>query len=151
MIEMLPDGLRVVRRVNAGREDAFDAWVNPSRLRAWFGPAGTTVVAVDGELRVGEQYRLQVRHDDGSVVELIWRFREIVPPERLVFGWMVGSGPRVGNVETVVTITFRDGGSFTEIALEHTGEQSDEQRRMFAAGWTDCFAGLEKALLHQAV
>ena len=150
MIEMLPDGLRVVRRVRAGREDAFDAWVNPTRLRAWFGPVGTTVIAVDGELRVGEQYRLQVRREDGSVDQLIWSFREIVPPERLVFGWTVGSGPSAGNVETVVTITFRDGGSFTEIALEHTGEHTDEQRQMFAAGWTDCFEGLD-ALLHQLV
>jgi uncharacterized protein YndB with AHSA1/START domain len=148
MIEMLPDGLRVVRRVSAGREDAFDAWVNPARLRAWFGPVGTTVLAVDGELRVGEQYRLHVRYEDGSVDELIWSFREIVPPERLVFGWMVGSGPSAATVETVVTITFRDGGTFTEIALEHTGEQTDQQRQMFAAGWTDCFAGLE-SLLHQ--
>ncbi|HET6871136.1 MAG TPA: SRPBCC family protein [Solirubrobacteraceae bacterium] len=147
---MLPDGLRVVRRVRAGREDAFDAWVNPARLRAWFGPAGTSVVAVDGELRVGEQYRLHVRHEDGSVVALIWSFREIVPPERLVFGWSVAAGPSAGSVETVVTITFRDRGSFTEIALEHTGEQTDQQRQMFAAGWTDCFAGLE-ALLHQSV
>jgi uncharacterized protein YndB with AHSA1/START domain len=150
MIEMLPDGLRVVRRVRTGREDAFDAWVNPARLRAWFGPVGTSVVAVDGELRVGEQYRLYVRHEDGSVDELIWRFREIVPPERLVFGWAVGSGPSAGSAETVVTITFRDDGSFTEIALEHTGEQTDQQRQMFAAGWTDCFAGLE-TLLHQSV
>jgi uncharacterized protein YndB with AHSA1/START domain len=150
MIEMLPDGLRVVRRVRAGREDAFDAWVNPERLRAWFGPVGTTVVAVDGELRVGEQYRLHVRHEDGSVDELIWSFREIVAPERLVFGWAVGSGPSAHSSESVVTIIFRDGGSFTEIELEHTGVQADRQRQMFAAGWSDCFAGLEK-LLHQSV
>jgi uncharacterized protein YndB with AHSA1/START domain len=148
VIEMLPDGLRVVRRVRAGREDAFDAWVNPVRLQAWFGPVGTTVVAVDGELRVGEQYRLHVRHQDGSVDELIWSFREIVPSERLVFGWTVASGPSAGSAETVVTITFRDSGSFTEIALEHTAVQADQQRRMFAAGWADCFAGLA-ALLHQ--
>jgi uncharacterized protein YndB with AHSA1/START domain len=150
MIEMLPDGLRVVRRVRTGREDAFDAWVNPARLRAWFGPVGTTLVAVDGELRVGAQYRLRIRHQDDSVDELIWSFREIVPPERLVFGWTVGSGPAAGNPETVVTVLFRDGGSFTEIQLEHTGAEADEERRMFASGWADCFAGLD-ALLHQSV
>lgn len=150
MIEMLPDGLRVVRRVRAERRDAFDAWVNPERLRAWFGPVGTTVVAVHGELRVGNEYKLQVRHQDGRIDELVWSFREIVPPERLVFGWTVGSGPSVVGPQTVVTITFRDGGSFTEIELEHTGVSSDQQRQMFAAGWTDCFAGLE-ALLHQLV
>jgi uncharacterized protein YndB with AHSA1/START domain len=150
MIEMLPEGLRVVRRVRAERRDAFDAWVNPKRLRAWFGPTGTKVVGVDGELRVGKQYKLRVRREDGRIDELVWSFREIVVPERLVFGWTVGSGPSAGSPETVVTITFRDSGSFTEIELEHTGVRADRERQMFASGWTDCFAGLE-ASLHQVV
>jgi uncharacterized protein YndB with AHSA1/START domain len=150
MIELIPDGLRVVRRVRAGRNDAFDAWVNPERLRAWFGPVGTSVVAVDGELRVGKEYTLSVRHEDGRIDELVWSFREIVPPERLVFGWTFGPGRSARGPETVVTITFRDGGSFTEIELEHTEVRADTDRQMFAAGWTDCFAGLD-ALLHQQV
>jgi uncharacterized protein YndB with AHSA1/START domain len=147
---MLPDGLRIVRRVRAGRPDAFDAWVNPERLRTWFGPVGTTVVGVDGELDVGKQYKLSIRNPDGRVDELVWSFREIVPPERLVFGWSVGSAPAAAGPETLVTITFRDGGSFTEIELEHTGVQAEPALRMFAAGWEGCFAGLER-LLHQVV
>lgn len=149
MIEMLPDGVRVVRRVCAGRREVFDAWVNPERLRAWFGPVGTTLVDVDGELGVGREYTLRVRHEDGRIDELVWSFREIVPPERLVFGWSVGGAP-AGGPQTVVTVTFRDAGSFTEIALEHTGVRDDQQLQMFVAGWTDCFAGLE-TLLHQVV
>ena len=150
MIEVLPDGLRVVRRVRTGRRDAFDAWVNPERLRAWFGPAGTTVVAVDGEFGVGKHYKLSVRHENGRLDELVWTFREIVPPERLVFGWSVGSAASAGAPQTLVTITFRESGSFTEIELEHTGVRTDRERQMFSAGWKGCFAGLE-ASLHQEV
>ncbi|HEY1566287.1 MAG TPA: SRPBCC family protein [Solirubrobacteraceae bacterium] len=145
MIERLPDGLRIVRRVRAAREDAFDAWVDPGRLRAWFGPAGATVITVDGELAVGRAYRLRVRREDGHVDDLIWSFREIAPPERLVFGWSVGPVP-AGASQTVVTITFRELGPFTEIQLDHTRVQSDPQREMFAAGWQACFAGLEASL-----
>lgn len=150
MIEMLPDGLRVVRRVRAARSDAFDAWVNPERLRAWFGPIGASVVAIEGALGVGQEYRLLIRHENGHVDEVVWSFHEIVPPERLVFGWSVGAGPTAGEHETVVTITFRDRETFTEIELEHTGVEADHQRQMFATGWEGCFAGLE-ALLHQVV
>jgi uncharacterized protein YndB with AHSA1/START domain len=146
MIERLPDGLRIVRRVHAAREDAFDAWVNPGRLRAWFGPSGAKVIAVDGELAVGREYRLRVLREDGQVDDLIWSFREIAPPERLVFGWNVGSVPAAGASQTVVTITFRELGPVTEIELQHTGVQSDPQREMFAAGWQACFAGLEASL-----
>jgi uncharacterized protein YndB with AHSA1/START domain len=150
MIEQLPDGLKVVRRVRATRRDAFDAWVNPERLRAWFGPLGSTVLAIDGELGVGLEYRLRIRRDDGHIDQLVWSFREIVPPERLVFGWSVGAEPSVGGPQTVVAISFRDAGQFTEIELEHTGVQSAQQREMFAAGWEGCFAGLE-AILHHTV
>jgi uncharacterized protein YndB with AHSA1/START domain len=146
MIERRPDGLRIVRRVRAAREDAFDAWVNPGRLRAWFGPVGTRVIAVDGELAVGREYRLRVRREDGQVDDLIWSFREIAPPERLVFGWSVGVAPPAGASQTVVTITFRELGPFTEIELEHSGVRSEPQREMFAAGWLGCFAGLETSL-----
>jgi uncharacterized protein YndB with AHSA1/START domain len=147
---MLPDGLRVVRRVCAARDDAFDAWVNPERLRAWFGPAGTSVVAVEGELGVGKQYRLRIRDQDGHVDDLVWIFIEIVPPERLVFGWSVGAEPAEAQSQTVVTVTFREREMFTEIELEHRGVHIDRQRQMVAAGWEACFAGLE-ALLHQVV
>jgi uncharacterized protein YndB with AHSA1/START domain len=150
MIEMLPDGLRVVRRVRAARDDAFDAWVNPERLRSWFGPAGARVVAVEGELGVGKQYRLSIRHEDGRVDELVWSFREIVAPERLVFGWSVAAGPVAVQPQTVVTITFREGDTFTEIELEHLGVETDHQRQMYAAGWEGCFAGLQ-VILHQDV
>jgi uncharacterized protein YndB with AHSA1/START domain len=146
MIELLRDGLRVVRRVRAVREDAFDAWVNPRRLRAWFGPVGATVVAVEGELEVGREYRLRVRHEDGRVDDLVWSFREIAPPERLVFGWSLGSGPVAGRTQTVVTITFRDHGPVTEIELEHSGVQTDRQRETIASGWVGCFAGLDESL-----
>ncbi|HEY1521091.1 MAG TPA: SRPBCC family protein [Solirubrobacteraceae bacterium] len=146
MIELLPDRLRVVRRVRAGREDAFDAWVNPRRLRGWFGPVGARVVAVEGELAVGREYRLRICHEDGRVDDLVWSFREIAPPERLVFGWSVGSGPAVGRAQTVVTITFRDRGPVTEIELEHSGVQTDQQRKTIASGWTGCFAGLDESL-----
>jgi uncharacterized protein YndB with AHSA1/START domain len=150
MIEMLPDGLRVVRRVHAPRDDAFDAWVNRERLRAWFGPVGASVIEVEGELGVGSEYRLRIRGADGHVDELVWSFREIVPPERLVFGWSIGSGPAAGHPQTVVTITFRDAGTFTEIELEHVGSRTEHERQLFAVGWEGCFAGLD-AILHREV
>lgn len=146
VIENLPDGLRVVRRVRATRADAFDAWVNPARLRDWFGPAGTRVVAVEGELAVGREFRLSVQREDGQIAQVRWRIREIVPPERLVLGWSVGAG----GPESTVTLTFTAAGNMTEIELVHSGVQSARQREMFASGWDGCFAGLA-AILHSSV
>jgi uncharacterized protein YndB with AHSA1/START domain len=145
VIEMLPDGLRVIRRVRAPLEDTFDAWVNPERLREWFGPTGSTCVSVNGQLAVGDEYRLAVADPDGSIRELVWRFREIEPPGRLVFGWSVGGSPG-SPAESVVAISFRAAGEWTEIELRHTGAVSDDERGMFRFGWEGCFAGLDAIL-----
>jgi uncharacterized protein YndB with AHSA1/START domain len=146
MIENLADGLRIVRRVHATRADAFDAWVNPARLREWFGPPGTQVVAVEGELAVGHDFRLNVQHGDGAIDQIRWRLREIVAPERLVFGWSLGASDR----ESTVTITFVAAGEVTEIELVHSGVQTAREREMFAFGWDGCFGRLE-AILHPKV
>jgi len=120
VIELLPDGLRVLRRVRAPLEDAFDAWVNPDRLRAWFGPAGSTCVSVTGQLAVGGEYRLEVLDPSGQMHELVWRFAVIDPPARLEFGWSVDRSPPAA-AEYVVAISFRSAGPWTEIELRHTG------------------------------
>lgn len=146
MIENLADGLRVVRRVRATQADAFDAWVNPSRLREWFGPRGTQVVSIEGALAVGRDFQLNVQREDGHLDQLHWRLSEIVPPERLVFGWSVGAG----GPQSTVTVTFTAVGEMTEIELVHSGVQTAREREMFAFGWDGCFAGLE-ATLHRTV
>jgi uncharacterized protein YndB with AHSA1/START domain len=146
MIENLADGLRVVRRVRATRADAFDAWVNPSRLREWFGPPGTRVVSIEGDLAVGRDFQLNVEREDGHLDQLHWRLREIVPPERLVFGWSVGAADR----ESTVTVTFAASGEMTQIELVHSGVQTAREREMFASGWEGCFVRLE-ATLHLKV
>jgi uncharacterized protein YndB with AHSA1/START domain len=146
MIENLADGLRVVRRVRATRADAFDAWVNPARLREWFGPPGARVVAVEGELAVGRDFRLNVQRGDGVIDQIHWRLREISAPERLVFGWSLGAG----DPESTVTVTFAAAGEMTEIELVHSGVQTAREREMFATGWDGCFGELE-IILHPKV
>ena len=49
MLERLVDGLRIVRTIPGAPADVFDAWVDRDRLRAWWGPPGIVVSALDGE------------------------------------------------------------------------------------------------------
>jgi uncharacterized protein YndB with AHSA1/START domain len=107
-------------------------------------------VAVEGKLEVGDEHRLQIRHEDGHFDELVWSYHEISPPERLVFGWRVSPRVPSDTAQSLVTITFSEGGAFTEIELRHTAVLSDEELEMFIAGWEGCFVGLE-ATLHQVV
>lgn len=133
--------MRIVRTVRARRADVFDAWVNPERLRAWWGPPGIDVVELEHDLRVGGSYRIVMQAPDGERRVLVWTFREIAPPERLVYGWRWDAG-----AESLVAIRFHDRGDGTEIEITHTGIAEEAERDAHAAGWVGCLDGLDATL-----
>jgi uncharacterized protein YndB with AHSA1/START domain len=60
------DPLRVERVIHAPREDVFDAWTDPARLRTWWGPPSVPVSRLDGELRPGGDYRIVMVEPSGD-------------------------------------------------------------------------------------
>ncbi|MBB5790038.1 SRPBCC family protein [Jiangella mangrovi] len=108
----LTRGFVIVRRFAASRELVFRSWTDPGLLR-WFAdtgvPADRHPTTVD--LRVGGAWRIDMvesperRYTTGGV------YREIVPPERLVFTWGADGGwpaldPARPDDNPVVTVTF---------------------------------------------
>jgi uncharacterized protein YndB with AHSA1/START domain len=140
MLEPLPGGLRIVRTIAGTRTDVFDAWIEPERLRAWWGPPGVLVSDLQADLRVGGSYRI-VMEARGEQRILVWTWREIAPPERLVYAWRWENGPEAG-LESLVTVLFREAGERTEVELVHTGIPSDAIRDSHAAGWLACLENL---------
>lgn len=133
--------VRVVRTVQARRDDVFDAWVDPERLREWWGPPGIDVVELESDLRVGGRYRIVMEAPDGERRVLVWSFREIARPERLVYGWRWDAG-----TESLVAIRFHDLGDRTEIEITHTGIAGDAEGAMHEHGWAACLDGLDATL-----
>jgi uncharacterized protein YndB with AHSA1/START domain len=141
MLERLPDGLRIVRSIPGVPADVFDAWVDRERLRAWWGPPGIVVSALDGELEVGGSYRIAMEEPGGERRTLVWTFREIDRPARLVYGWRWADGPEAGP-ESVVTVSFREAGGRTEVEVVHTGIADPVVRDSHGMGWQGCLDGL---------
>ena len=133
--------LRVVRTVHAPRDEVFAAWVDPERLRAWWGPPGIDVVELEHDLRVGGRYRIVMQAPDGERRVLVWRFREIRPPERLVYDWRWDAG-----AESLVAIRFHDLGDRTEIEITHSGIADEAESAMHEHGWVACLDGLDTIL-----
>jgi uncharacterized protein YndB with AHSA1/START domain len=103
------------------------------------------VYELDADLRVGGSYRIAMEQPGGERRTLVWTFREIAPPERLVYGWRWDSGPEMGT-ESLVTVVFREAGERTEVELIHTGIADDTVRDSHAAGWSGCLDGLVATL-----
>ena len=106
--------LQMKRTFQAPRERVFRAWTDPKELAQWFhaSPDYSTLVP-EMDLRVGGKYRMEMHHKGGNVHRLGGTYREIEPPEKVVFTWRWEADPNAD--ESLVTVEFRDLGQSTEI------------------------------------
>jgi uncharacterized protein YndB with AHSA1/START domain len=96
------------------------------------------------ELRAGGAYRIEIDGGDGKHYSLAGEYREVRPPERLVFTWQWVHEP--DDLVSVVTVELRAAaGGETEVALRHEG-LAEKWREGHRSGWQACLDMLEKAL-----
>lgn len=140
-------GFTIVRRLGAPREVVFQAWTDPEHLQ-WFANPGfapgqpTTV-----DLRVGGMWRLHMVENEAKSYMTGGIYREIVPPEKLVFSWGAIDGlptidpARLDDVPLVtVTLNDVDGGTEMVVRVELADHLSDDEIREWLAtgmaeGW----------------
>ena len=67
------------------RDLLWTCFTEPDRMKQWWGPKGVKVVAAKMDLRVGGIYHYGMETPDGKVMWGKFVYREITPPERLVF------------------------------------------------------------------
>jgi uncharacterized protein YndB with AHSA1/START domain len=138
--------LTIRRTFNAPRALVFRAWTEPEHLARWSCPRGFTSTGNQGELRVGGAFSAGMRSPQGTEHRLRGVYREIVPPERLVFThcWLDERGTPGPETLVTVTLTERDGrtemtfhqGIFASVAVRDGHEQ----------GWSSCFERLAELL-----
>jgi uncharacterized protein YndB with AHSA1/START domain len=142
--------LQMNRRFEASRERVFDAWTNPEVLREWWraGPDWETPAA-EVDLRPGGSYRLSMRDTEkGETHTVFGEYKEVQPPERLVYTWSWESNPAemAGSAGSLVTVEFKVDGTGTEVTLTHSGFADENIRDMHAHGWEACISNLERVL-----
>lgn len=106
----------LVRTFNAPRERVFGAFVGPG-IEAWWGPEGFTLTTSSRDVRPGGQWRYTMSHPQWGTFPDCLTYREITPPERLVYRIDGDVNDPVGGFEA--TVTFRDLGGRTEVTM-HT-------------------------------
>ncbi|HEY1285472.1 MAG TPA: SRPBCC domain-containing protein [Solirubrobacterales bacterium] len=135
--------LDLTREVDAPRDAVFRACIEPAELAKWWGPRGFTAQAVELDPRVGGAYRLAMQPPEGDVFYLGGEFREVEPPSSLAYTFDYEE-PDPDDVETLVTLTFRDLGGSTEVTL-HQGDFATEGRlELHEQGWSDTLDRLEE-------
>jgi uncharacterized protein YndB with AHSA1/START domain len=137
--------LQIKRVFPSSRERVFHAWTNIDELALWFAPSDEyTVVIPEFDFRVGGRYRLEMHHQGGNVHRVTGVYREITPPEKIVFTWQWQDNH--GNEETLVTIDLRTVGNSTALTLTHERFSAMEERDKHTHGWNGCLDRLAKVV-----
>jgi uncharacterized protein YndB with AHSA1/START domain len=138
--------LTMRRTFDAPRTLVFKAWTEPQHLARWSCPRGFTSTENRGELRVGGAFSARMRSPAGSEHRLRGVYREIVPPERLVFthSWLDESG--TPGPETLVTVTLTERNGRTEMTFHQGIFASVGARDAHEQGWSSCFELLAELL-----
>jgi uncharacterized protein YndB with AHSA1/START domain len=130
--------LVITRIIDAPRVLVFKAWTQPEQVARWWGPQGFTTISCTMDIRPGGAYRVCMRSPQGTDHWKRGTYREIVPPERIVFtfAWEDTSG-QPGH-ELLTTVTFAEHGTKTKLTLHQAMFETVERRDDHRDGWTSC-------------
>jgi uncharacterized protein YndB with AHSA1/START domain len=124
--------LKITRIIHASRQEVFEAWTNAELVKQWMCPEGSSVSFVELDVRVGGAFRVDM-HVDGADTIHTGIYREIIPPEKLVFTWV---SRHTHYRESLVTLEFLAHGEATELILLQTLLPDDEAVERHTVGWT---------------
>jgi len=129
-----PSDLEIVmtREFDAPRELVFEAHTKCEHLTNWWGPRKYTLEVCELDFRPGGKYRFVHRGPEG-VDEHGFRgeFREIVPPEKIVWTFEWEGMP--GHV-SVDTVTFEDLGGRTRLTAHSLFDSKEDRDGMLQSG-----------------
>ncbi len=121
----------LTRSFNAPRELVFKAMTDPDAIPKWWGPRRYQTIVDRMEVRPGGAWRFINRDQDGTEFAFHGEYREIVPPQRLVYTFEFEGAPGHVSLETIV-LEERDGVTYSvDTVLFDTREARDA---MIASG-----------------
>jgi len=141
--------LVITRIFDAPRELVFKLWTDPQHMARWWGPKWCPAVSVEMDVRPGGRWRNCLKSVETGAD--LWHggvFREVTPPERLVFTFAWEEEGERG-MENLVTITFAEQGGKTLMTFRQTPFQSHAERDGHRDGWTSVFDRLDEHLLRE--
>jgi uncharacterized protein YndB with AHSA1/START domain len=145
------------RIFDAPRALVWKCFTEPEHMKQWWGPKGSKVIASKMDLRIGGTYHGAMQSPDGAVMWAKFVYREVVPPERLV--WVHSFSDEAGGLtrhplsptwplKLLTTVTFDEmANDKTRLTLSWSPlEASAEEQKTFNAardsmhvGWAGSF------------
>ncbi len=130
----------ITRIIDAPRALVFKMWTDAHHLAQWWGPRHFTNPVCELDVRVGGAILIHMQAPDGVTYPMTGTFREIVPPERLVFMAVAEDANGKALLESLTTVTFAEQDGKTRLTVDaHAIGLAPIALQMLAgmeAGWT---------------
>ncbi len=143
----MAEGITITRVFDAPREPVWTEWTEPERFADWYGggEAEVPVSTVSMDVREGGRWRATMFAGPGRR-EIQWKgeYREVVPPERLVFTVSDQPGEDAWELVTVILTDLGDGR--TEMHFEQRGQLPPEVYERAGQGWSTFFDRMAERL-----
>jgi uncharacterized protein YndB with AHSA1/START domain len=138
--------LTIYRTFDAPRALVFEAFSNPEHAKQWMGARGFTTTHFEQDARPGGKWRACLHQSgdfQGKTYPDLWYggvFKEIVPPERIVytFAWEGQGGLPTRETLVTITLTEIDDGK-TQMDFHQAFFDSIDQRDGHNQGWNNSF------------
>ena len=75
----------MTRNFDAPRALVWEMFTKPEHLKQWWGAGFHQEVVIEMDVRIGGTYRFVGKSPDGTLVPFKGEYREISPPDRIVF------------------------------------------------------------------
>lgn len=135
--------LTMNRTFKHSKEDVYDAWTNKESLISWFAPAKEfTTIIHKQELKVGGQYKIEMREPDGTAHIIHGEYVALNPFDQIAFTWEWESDEQ--EVNSLVTIDLIDKNGSTEMILVHDKLESQNSVELHSGGWMGCLGQLDE-------
>lgn len=119
------------RVFSAPRERVFRVYTDPKLIPPWWGLRSQTTTVETMDVRKGGRWRYVCRDRDGTEFAFRGEYKEVVPPERLVFTFEFEGMP--GHV-IQETATFEDRGGKTRLTVTSLFESVEDLDGMLQSG-----------------
>jgi uncharacterized protein YndB with AHSA1/START domain len=126
--------MEMTRVFDAPRKVVFAAWTDPKQVTQWWGPTGFTTPVCELDARPGGAILIHMRAPDGTVYPMSGVYREVVPPERLVFTATPLDKDGKPMFENLNTVIFSERDGKTTVALRVEVVKSSAEAEQYLAG-----------------
>ena len=148
--DLLARSIITTRHFDYPRELVFSAFTDPKHLEQWWGPDGFSTTTSEFEFKPGGRWRHVMHGPDGTDYPNRSVFKEIVPPERIVYlnGWDEDNAEPM--FEATITFEELDGGTLltlcsvfptaagrNEVAAKHGAVEGAQQHLQRLSDYLD--------------